>query len=105
MGYIVSSFSTIVQVSTLITICASPELEIALWEFDTYLEDTDGPPQLLPVDDILSQACRIRITYRDDREDEDQEPATARKRIWATVGLTKVSSPLSKFTQLSYVPC
>ena len=68
----------------------SPELEVALWEFDTYLADTEGPPPLLPVDDILSQACRIRIMYRNDREDEDWEPATERQKIWATVGLTKV---------------
>ncbi|THH05304.1 hypothetical protein EW145_g4895 [Phellinidium pouzarii] len=71
----------------------SPELEVGFFEFDSYLRSWEGPPQLISPADISAQACRVRITYREPREDEEDEEveedeAMARK-IWVTIGLTK----------------
>ncbi|OCB85355.1 hypothetical protein A7U60_g7664 [Sanghuangporus baumii] len=65
-----------------------PELEVGFFEFDSYIVE---PPPLLRPEDVISQACRVRIFYRQPRtsadvDEEDDEPP---RKIWATVGLTK----------------
>lgn len=72
----------------------SPELEIFFFEFDSYLTVEDGPPVLITPDDVLSQACRIRLIYREPREMDPGEVNAADEpeglEIWVTCGLTRV---------------
>lgn len=76
---------------------SSPELEVSFWKHGLYMNpDVKGPPYLVPIKGILSQACRLTIIQAtpheddEDDEDEDQDPGLERK-VWATCGLTKVS--------------
>jgi hypothetical protein len=82
----------------------SPELEVFFWKFNKYLGRFDlGPPPLIPVTDILSQACRLRLIRRlpaaideddnsgldsDEEEDDDRDVLT--EVYWVTAGLTRV---------------
>lgn len=65
----------------------------------------EGPPFLVKIDSILSQACRLTVSIRDKRtddvvsDDEDDERPQKRARIaaskvvqkvWLTIGLTRV---------------
>lgn len=92
MGYLVRP---LLFIESVLTSTYSPELEVRLFEFDSYLDMAlEGPPSLLSPTDVLSQASRIRLNYRPPRDSDDgaieDEPEPI--KIWATVGLTKVSS-------------
>ena len=85
------------KVSNLIIFLSSPELEVGFFEFDSYLDsNTAGPPALILPEQVLSQACRVRILHREPRETadieemDDEEP----RKIWVTIGLTKVRSSI-----------
>lgn len=61
----------------ILTIFHSPELEVCFFEYDQYLDENEGPPPLVAPEDVISQACRIRLHYRppriEDVEDEDED--------------------------------
>lgn len=43
----------------------------------------EGPPQLIPPDLVISQACRLTLQMKDDQDSTVD--------VWATVGLSRVS--------------
>ena len=57
-----------------------------------------GPPPLIPIDQIKSQAARATVMYRDPRdtdedEDEDEDEAEFERNanyLWVTIGLSRV---------------
>ncbi|KAK6991660.1 hypothetical protein R3P38DRAFT_2473625, partial [Favolaschia claudopus] len=75
-----------------------PELEIFSWDYGTFLRRTDpGPPRLVPVSEILSQACRLTINCKkqilvDSEEDDDDADGESyegpTRKVWFTAGLT-----------------
>ena len=84
----------------LISLYLSPQLEIRFWRFNEYLDArTQGPPAIIPVLLVQSQAARVpirkypvhasKVVY-----DEDHGSYLRRRgapdRIWATIGLTRV---------------
>ncbi len=79
----------------------SPELEVLFWEYQKYLNPNEaGPPLLIPISLVRSQACRVAVfkyPKRLDAEESDEEGYSsgrrvgAATRVWATVGLTRVS--------------
>ncbi|KAF7982766.1 hypothetical protein HWV62_26670 [Athelia sp. TMB] len=82
-------------------ISQAPELEIFFWEHATFLGADDiGPPRIIPIMSILSQAARLAMvkTIRDvDGYDSDQdedasnqpsESVRESQKVWVTVGLT-----------------
>ena len=86
----------------------SPELEVAFWEYGTFLDpQVEGPAAVVPAHEITSQACRVTLrrypcSPSADEEDEDDDlavPPTSLRadnssRLWATIGLTRVSGDL-----------
>ncbi|KAJ7113122.1 hypothetical protein C8R44DRAFT_882146 [Mycena epipterygia] len=80
-----------------------PELEIFSWEHGQFLGRTDpGPRRIVPINSILSQACRLTVDLKtqiadsesedDDDSDVDQEAETSdgpTRKIWFTAGLTR----------------
>lgn len=68
------------------------------WKYGVYLNpDVEGPPSLVAVDGILSQACRLTITpppkhQEDDDERDESAIAPELRKIWATCGLTRVGA-------------
>ncbi|KAF7372541.1 alcohol dehydrogenase [Mycena venus] len=76
-----------------------PELEIFSWEHGQFLRRGDpGPPRIVPVSAILSQACRLTINHKkqilhddsDSDEDEGGESSDGPTcKIWFTAGLTQ----------------
>ncbi|GJE84480.1 hypothetical protein PsYK624_005560 [Phanerochaete sordida] len=72
-----------------------PELEVLFWEHGVYLDpNREGPPFLLPVKAVLSQACRLAIRlpsqHETDEPPEEDAPERRGAMIWATCGLTRV---------------
>lgn len=77
----------------------SPELEIFFWEHAEFLGPTDpGPPRIIPVLSIISQAARLAITknirdpdgYGSDEDGADRPMVRASQKLWVTIGLTMV---------------
>lgn len=67
------------------------------WKHGVYMNPmVEGPPYLVPIDGILSQACRLTISpppkHPDDEDDERDasELAPVPQKNWATCGLTRV---------------
>lgn len=66
---------------------------MGLWEFNKYfneLEDEDAPPSLILPEDVLSQACRLRLVYKHHNTNENGEDEVEEIKLWATIGLSKV---------------
>ncbi len=80
----------------------SPELEIKFWKFNEYLDPLSaGPSALIPISLVRSQACRVAVykyPKRHNAEESDAEgelagmPVGRAIKVWATVGVTRVSS-------------
>ena len=83
----------------------SPELEIMAWKHNSYLDPAvEGPPCIIPLTSILSQACRLTLTVPEARaedvasDDEDSHGPVPRPsaspgmgaKVWITAGLTRV---------------
>ena len=84
--------------------CSAP-LEVGLWEFDTFLNVSDGPSRLIAPEDIDCQAARVRIVYGSARVDDGELGGASdgdRVSIWVTVGLTKVCYIDSNYSILKY---
>ncbi|KAF7372087.1 alcohol dehydrogenase [Mycena venus] len=81
-----------------------PELEIFSWEYGQFLRRGDpGPPRIVPVSAILSQACRLTVNHKkqilhDDSDSDDDEGGESSdgpaRKIWFTAGLTRVLTDL-----------
>ena len=72
----------------------SSELEVGFFKFNAFLDpSTKGPPALITPEDVISQACRVRIMYRPPRITDDvrDEEGTQVIWVWVTVGLSRVS--------------
>lgn len=76
---------------------SSPELEVMFWHHGIYLDpEREGPPFFVPIDEILSQACRLAVRVpgtHDEDDDESEEDVNHRNlgpKLWVTCGLTKV---------------
>lgn len=97
MGHLVSLSHLFYFRSFTLSFTLSPELEVKFHEFDSYLQGAVAPPTLITPQDILSQACCVRLMYREPRDsdpgnaEEDDEPPPL--PIWATCGLTMVEHP------------
>lgn len=104
----------------------SPQLEVSFFEFDKYLGSAAGPPPLLTPEKVVSQAGRVRVALHeprildpetedapthdfieqeqeeeqeDEQEEQDEQGQEEEERkIWVTVGLTRVCSPVLLFT-------
>lgn len=91
----------------------SPELEVTAWKYKTYLDPAvEGPPLIIPITEVLSQACRLTLTVQEIRsqdvqsdDDDDVREGTATDQapcethhVWMTVGLTRVRA-------LTYLIC
>lgn len=91
----------------LISSFVSPELEIYAWEHAQYLRRTDpGPKRIVPIDAILSQACRLTVDLKQQIPDSDNDSDTDTdldeseteaetsngpiRKLWFTAGLTRV---------------
>lgn len=62
-----------------------------------------GPPHLVPVTTVVSQACRLAVSLDRLYFDDEERAADAMTKVaWATIGLTRVrSSPHCHSTQLN----
>jgi hypothetical protein len=79
---------------------ASPELKVFFWKHNTFLNSNlAGPPRLVPVHSIQSQASRLTIKinephpdgYDSDADESDILPLEHRL-VWMSVGLSLVCS-------------
>ena len=71
-----------------------------VWKHNTFLGPSDeGPPRIIPVSSILSQAARLTILQNDrgtaggydsDLEDDVVETGLSSVKVWVTIGLTLV---------------
>jgi hypothetical protein len=85
----------------LIVLC-SPELEVFFWKHNVFLNpDHSGPPRLISVDSVLSQASRVTVKineahpdgYADsDAEDADPETPLGHELVWVSIGHSMVRS-------------
>lgn len=75
-------------------------MEVFVWEHNTFLGPLDdGPPRIIPVASILSQAARLTILQNDrgtgggydsDIEDDRIESSVSSVKVWVTIGLALV---------------
>lgn len=82
------------------------------WKYGVYMDpDVGGPPYLVPIEGVLSQACRLTITpppkHPSDNDERDEDTiAPELRKVWATCGLTRVCSyypPLFPFLWLTFI--
>ncbi|KAK6993189.1 alcohol dehydrogenase [Favolaschia claudopus] len=77
-----------------------PELEVFAWEHGQFLRRGEsGPPRIVPVSSIHSQACRLTVNQKaqiladDDGSDSSDEGAESSdepaRKIWFTAGLSR----------------
>ena len=75
-----------------------------VWEHNSFLSPSnDGPPRIIPVTSILSQAARLTISQNDwgasggydsELEDDAIEATLSSVKVWVTIGLTLVLTNL-----------
>jgi hypothetical protein len=77
---------------------------VFVWEHNSFLSPSDdGPPRIIPVTSILSQAARLTISQNDrgtsggydsELEDDAIEATFSSVNVWVTIGLTLVLTNL-----------
>lgn len=69
----------------------SAELEVDFWEHLEFLDPAEaGPSALITPEAIRSQACHVTLELRPANVDGDAEADVPVRKVWGTIGLTKV---------------
>jgi hypothetical protein len=86
--------------------CLSPELEVKFWQYAQYLDPSkEGPSLFIEPECVKSQACRLTFCPSSIPSSNIRTEYDVDKRLWGTVGLSRVCTSRSLVISFSSHYC